>query len=189
MCDRTGNMPPLPGIFLDMVAPVVRGTEDGAREMLMMRWGFPSPPNMHAELVTSAPDEERLLAEMAHTAKPLTSIAGWTTLGRRPRTGLHYRRNVRCFSSPTSGGHGPVRAGRRKIRLKVSISFYSILTTGANDLARPTHSQAMLVILTTPKECETWMTAPMDEALTLQRPLPNDALTVVASGEKKDRVA
>lgn len=40
--DRTGNLPPMPGIFPDTMAPVVRNTEDG-RELTMMRWGMPSP--------------------------------------------------------------------------------------------------------------------------------------------------
>ena len=41
--DRTGNMPPLPGIFPDHLAPVVR-THNGERVLEMMRWGFPPPP-------------------------------------------------------------------------------------------------------------------------------------------------
>ena len=46
--DRTGNLPPLPGIFPDTAAPVVRavpGAEggSGSRELTMMRWGMPSP--------------------------------------------------------------------------------------------------------------------------------------------------
>jgi putative SOS response-associated peptidase YedK len=47
----------------------------------------------------------------------------------------------------------------------------------------------MPVILTTPDDCEAWLNAPVDEALTLQRPLPNDALKIVASGEKEDKAA
>jgi putative SOS response-associated peptidase YedK len=42
MHDRTGNMPPLPGIYPDYAAPIVRNTADG-RELMMARWGMPSP--------------------------------------------------------------------------------------------------------------------------------------------------
>jgi len=41
--DITGNMPSLPGVFPDRMAPVVRAAPDGVRELLMMRWGFPPP--------------------------------------------------------------------------------------------------------------------------------------------------
>ena len=44
----------------------------------------------------------------------------------------------------------------------------------------------MPVILRTAEEIETWMTAPTDLALKLQRPLANDALRIVAKGEKQD---
>jgi putative SOS response-associated peptidase YedK len=44
----------------------------------------------------------------------------------------------------------------------------------------------MPVILTSPDEVETWMTAPADEALKLQRPLPDEALRIVAHGVKED---
>ena len=42
MRDSTGNLPPMPGIFPDMSAPMVR-TVDGERELTMARWGMPSP--------------------------------------------------------------------------------------------------------------------------------------------------
>ena len=44
----------------------------------------------------------------------------------------------------------------------------------------------MPVILTTPEELQAWMTGPADEAMKLQRPLPNGALKLVARGTKKD---
>jgi putative SOS response-associated peptidase YedK len=43
-----------------------------------------------------------------------------------------------------------------------------------------------VVILTEPEEWETWLTAPAEEALKLPRPLPDDALHVVAKGERND---
>jgi putative SOS response-associated peptidase YedK len=38
-----GNLPPMPGVFPDYPAPVVRNA-DGGRELAMMRWGMPPPP-------------------------------------------------------------------------------------------------------------------------------------------------
>ena len=42
------------------------------------------------------------------------------------------------------------------------------------------------MILTAADEVETWMTAPADEALKLQRPLPDGALRIVGRGMKED---
>jgi putative SOS response-associated peptidase YedK len=43
MRDVSGNWPPLPGVFTDYAAPIVRNAADGARELMMARWGMPSP--------------------------------------------------------------------------------------------------------------------------------------------------
>ena len=41
-------------------------------------------------------------------------------------------------------------------------------------------------MLTTPDEVDTWMTATPDEALKLQRPLPDGTLQIVARSVKED---
>src|SRR4051812_34601624 len=43
MRDHTGNLPPLPAVFPDYSAPIVRTAPDGVRELAMARWGMPSP--------------------------------------------------------------------------------------------------------------------------------------------------
>jgi putative SOS response-associated peptidase YedK len=50
--DRTGNMPPLPGIFSDYMAPIVRNVPDG-RELVMARWGMPGPPQFGGAPITN----------------------------------------------------------------------------------------------------------------------------------------
>jgi putative SOS response-associated peptidase YedK len=42
MRNGTGNLPPLPAIFPDYSAPIVRTGADGVRELVNARWGMPS---------------------------------------------------------------------------------------------------------------------------------------------------
>jgi putative SOS response-associated peptidase YedK len=67
--------------------------------------------------------------------------------------------------------------------------LYAFLTTEANAVVKPVHPKAMPVILRSADEIDRWMTAPTEEALELQRPLPDDALRIVATGPKKDGAA
>jgi putative SOS response-associated peptidase YedK len=64
--------------------------------------------------------------------------------------------------------------------------IFAFLTTEPNKLVGTYHPKAMPVILTTPEQIDQWLNPPPLEALTLQRPLPDDGLVIVARGEKKD---
>jgi putative SOS response-associated peptidase YedK len=67
--------------------------------------------------------------------------------------------------------------------MKAAPCLFAFLTTASNDVVRPIHAKVMPVMLTTE---HTWLNAPVNDAIALQRPLPNELLRIVAKGEKSD---
>jgi putative SOS response-associated peptidase YedK len=63
---------------------------------------------------------------------------------------------------------------------------FGFVTTEANAVVAPIHPKAIPVILMKPDEFDHWLDAETLDALALQRPLPDDALRIVAKGEKED---
>jgi putative SOS response-associated peptidase YedK len=184
--DDTGNMPPLPGIFPDTMAPVIRQRGD-ERVMQMMLWGFP-PPDLGIRPVTNVRNLKSLywrgwLKPESRCLIPATSFCEWTDASPKVTHwfGLDDSRPLFAFA-----GIWRPWTGTRK-NIPAQHCLYSVLTTEPNAIVKPIHSKAMPVILTTPDECDTWLSAPLEDALKLQRPLPDDALRIVARGEKEDR--
>ena len=77
--DRAGNLPPLPAIFPDQMAPIVRVDADGERELVMARWGMPAPPQFGGQPVTNirnvkSPHWRRWLDKGSRCIVPATSF-------------------------------------------------------------------------------------------------------------------
>jgi putative SOS response-associated peptidase YedK len=187
MRDLTGNLPPLPGIFPDTMAPVVRTAEDGVRELALMRWGFPPPPSIGKQPVTNVRNVKSgywrpWLKPEQRCLVPVTSFCEWTD--SRPKVthwfALADDRPLFWFAGIWRPWTGDRRGEVAEHRL------FAFLTTQANAIVAPIHAKAMPVVLSTEPECETWLTAPAEEALALQRPAPDELLKVVTKGARQD---
>lgn len=64
--------------------------------------------------------------------------------------------------------------------------LFAFLTAEPKRDVAPVHSKAIPVILTSREEVETWLTAPLEQALKLQRPLDDALLTIVNEPAKVD---
>lgn len=214
--DAGVNVPPLPGIFPDYAAPIVRNDAGGPR-LAMTRWGMPSSKDAIFKAAKKRADKQRAKGKEFDFQELLKMEPdGGTTNVRRteskhwaPWLGVQNRCLVpfNSFSEfdwgtkqdvwfafgqerPTAFFAGiwvPQWTSVRKIKNGLeTIDLFGFLTTKANAEVFPIHDKAMPVILTTPEECETWMTAPWEQARALQRPLPDGSLDIVARGVKKD---
>jgi len=197
MNDQTGNLPSQPGIYPDYSAPIVRHAPSGGWQLAMARWGMPSPAKA---------------LEGKRTDRGVTNIRNLGSSHWRRWLGIAHRclvpftsfaepdgRPGALHNSPVWFALGEDRplaffAGLRTEwtsvrKLKegeVTADLFGFLTCSPNAEVRPVHPKAMPVILTKPEEWQRWLTAPTEDALGLQRPLPDGVLKIVAEGVRED---
>ncbi len=183
-----------PGIFPDYAAPIIRNEGGALPTLAMTRWGMPSPkfalegkktdPGVTNVRNTGSPHWRRWLGVENRCLVPFSSFSEFNkAAGGDIWFALSEDRPLAFFA----GIWTPQWTSVRKLKEgEVSADLYAFLTTDPNAEVGAIHPKAMPVILTTPEECETWMTAPWPVAGELQRKLPDDTLTIVARGVKKD---
>ncbi|MBW4709599.1 SOS response-associated peptidase family protein [Roseobacter sp. YSTF-M11] len=183
--DRTGNLQALPEIYRDKMAPTVREGPDG-RVLSMMRWGMPSPksklpasgrdPGLAIVRNTKSGHWRRWLGPDNRCVVPFTSFC---ENDDRTKAKVWFALDE---SLPLAffAGIWTEWTSIRKVRDgPTDDTLFAFLTTEPNATVAAVHKKAMPVILTTQAEVDLWLSAPMDEALTLQRPLEAGALQII----------
>ena len=79
-----GNLAPMPGVFPDYPAPVIRNTDSGT-EITLMRWGMPATAEDRRPAGHEHP--QHLLAALARLAEAGEPLLGSGQQLRRVRTG------------------------------------------------------------------------------------------------------
>jgi putative SOS response-associated peptidase YedK len=196
MRDVTGNWPPLPGVFPDYAAPIVRNAPDGVRELSMARWGMPSPqfalkdrnsdPGVTNVRNVASPHWRRWLGVESRCVVPFKSFSENEALADGSHQPVWFAlddsRPLAFFAGIWTRG-----TSVRKVKEgETTNDLFAFLTTEPNTIVAPIHPKAMPVILTRDEDIETWLSAPAPVALELQRPLPNEALRIVARGKRED---
>ena len=197
--NRTVHIDPLPGIFPNYAAPVVRHAANGEREMVFMSWGFLLLQAGKApRRVTNVRDDKILTSsfwrpsfEQRRCLVPATSFcepngdvkpATWhwfAIKGDDPRP-------LFAFAGVWRRYKGPIKKDGPSIELEV----YSFLTTTPNPLVETINHERMPVLLTTEDEFATWLNGAPTEAMSLARQYPPDCMHIVQEGfEKEDRLA
>ncbi|HEV2081585.1 MAG TPA: SOS response-associated peptidase family protein [Brevundimonas sp.] len=215
--DPTGNLPPLPGIFPDYAAPIVRAGSAGRRQLVMARWGMPSSKKALLDAATRRADKARAKGKDVDFAELLRMEPDAGTTNVRNTASAHWKRwlgtDSRClvpftafseFNREHGGDVWFALAEDRPLACFAGIwtpwscvrkmktgweecEMFAFLTTEPNAEVGAVHPKAMPVILTTEEERDAWLRADWSEASALQRPLPDGALQIVGRGTKKDQ--
>lgn len=189
--DLTGNLQQLPEIYPNTMAPVVRNGE-GGRELVMARWGMPTPPGyLKGHKVDrgvtnirnpSSTWWKRWEGVQHRCLVPLTAFSEPEYLPDGTSRPAWFARNEGEPLAFFAGIWCRWTSVRKLADGETTDDLFGFLTTGANREVGAIHPKAMPVILVQPEDMERWVTAPAAEALELQRPLPDGLLCRVQAG-------
>lgn len=195
--NRAAAFEPMPAIFPGHMAPVVRATTVGDRELALLSWGFVLLQDGRApKRVTNTRDDKinsRFWRQSIATRRCLVPASSFCEPhdDRKPATWHWFApagqepRPLFAFAGIWRSWDGPIK----KVGPSVSLDVFSFMTTLPNALTASINHERSPVLLTSQADHETWLTGTREEAVVLLRPHPAQGLRIVREGmEKADRL-
>jgi putative SOS response-associated peptidase YedK len=161
------NLPAMPEIYPDQMAPVIVAGGD-ARKLEMMHWGWPPFGQVKRPITNvrnlASPMWRSALANPAQRCLvPVTEFSEWSQAAD-PATGRKTKHWFALRQDPLFAFAGLWRQTEQGSR-------YAFLTCEANETVGRVHPKAMPVILRAGDEAERWLTADGAGAAAMQRAL------------------
>ena len=168
--NRAAQFAPLKQVFPGWSAPVVRRAEDGAREMVIMSWGFVLLQDGRApRRVTNTRDDKmttrfwRPSIEQRRCLVPATAFCEPHD-GRKPATWHWFAlkgdepRPLFAFAGIWQRWRGPIKKGGETVELDV----YSFMTSEPNSATASINHERSPVLLATDEQRDTWLLGTVD---------------------------
>jgi putative SOS response-associated peptidase YedK len=196
--DLTNGFAPIPAVFPNRMAPVVRCGPDGELELLMMRWGFP-PPNIPGSKPSNPyltnvrntdskywqtylkKPEQRCLVPVTSFAEPDNNQGPksiWTWFAQDETRPLMFFAGIWREWEGDRGTKVVPDVGKHLV--------FSFLTTKASPDVAPIYPDATPVLLRDVEARDEWMAAPWELARDRQRSPPAGVLKIVSRDTKQD---
>lgn len=186
----------LAAVFPGHMAPVVKATAEGDRELVLRSWGFVLLRDGYApKRVTNARDDKldsRFWADSFATRRclvPATSFcepdegkpARWHWFALKDTVGDAGPRPLFAFAGLYHQWRGPIKKDGPNVDMEV----FSFVTTLPNTLTQTINHERSPVLLTTPEACDVWLNGGPQAARAMIRTSDPAGMHIVQSGLEK----
>ena len=195
--NRMAAFEPLPAIFPGHMAPIIKQSADGERELVMRSWGFILLRDGYApKRVTNTRDDKthtKFWKDSFTRRRCLVPATAFSEPDEGKPARWHWfclmpveERPLFAFGGVYRQWKGPIK----KNSPNVDIEVFSFMTTLPNSLTSTINHERSPVLLTEEHDYQTWLTGTPEQAFGLIKTSDPERMRIVQSGfEKEDLVA
>jgi putative SOS response-associated peptidase YedK len=191
--NRMAAFAPLPAIFPGHMAPIIKQSPDGARELVMRSWGFVLLRDGYApKRVTNARDDKlstKFWKESFETRRCLVPATSFCEPDGKTPSRWHWfaligdePRPLFAFPGLYRQWKGPIKRGGANVDVEV----FSFVTSLPNELTRSINPERSPALLLSEEEAQTWLTGTPRQAFGVIRITDPERLAIVQAGFDKE---